>query len=217
MASCMRDRTIVVLPPGSEDAFLRRRPGRSRRGSPAARRATRRRGARAKAPPARSARPARWCSRRRRAAARDRRGRSESGRAQKPSTRWRPGSRRRCRSRGSSTTSTTRGTPATSENRRRVGLEVGPTAVFHSRTPTGMRGPAWVFWANLTHFSPQAARPVRGGGGGAGARPGGLRPPARQPRGAGRARSLCRFAPPLIRFIPYLLTYSVPRCASGCR
>ena len=216
MASCMRDRTIVVLPPGSEDAFLRRRPGRSRRGSPAARRATRRRGARAKAPPARSARPAR-CSRRRRAAARDRRGRSESGRAQKPSTRWRPGSRRRCRSRGSSTTSTTRGTRGTSENRRRVGPEVGPTAVFHSRTPTGMRGPACVFWVNLTHFSPQAARPVRGGGGGAGARPGGLRPPARQPRGAGRARSLCRFAPPLIRFIPYLLTYSVPRCASGCR
>ena len=37
--------------------------------------------------------------------------------------------------------------------RRRVGPEVGPTSAFHSRTCTGMRGPACIFWANLTPFS----------------------------------------------------------------
>jgi hypothetical protein len=33
----------------------------------------------------------------------------------------------------------------------------------------------------------------------------------RQPRGGARARPRCRFAPPLVHFPPYSLTYSVPR------
>ena len=38
---------------------------------------------------------------------------------------------------------------------RQVGPEVGPTSAFYTCTPTGMHGPACIFWANLTPFSLQ--------------------------------------------------------------
>jgi hypothetical protein len=31
-----------------------------------------------------------------------------------------------------------------------VGPEVGPTSAFYSCIPTGMHGPTYIFWANLT-------------------------------------------------------------------
>jgi hypothetical protein len=40
--------------------------------------------------------------------------------------------------------------PSPECERRRVGPELGPTPAFHSRIPTGVRGPTCVFWAGLT-------------------------------------------------------------------
>ena len=33
-----------------------------------------------------------------------------------------------------------------------VGPEPGPTSIFYSCIPTGMHGPTWICWANLTPF-----------------------------------------------------------------
>jgi hypothetical protein len=42
--------------------------------------------------------------------------------------------------------------------RRQVDPEVGPTSAFYSCIPTGMHGPNYILWANLTTFSPQLDR-----------------------------------------------------------
>ena len=44
----------------------------------------------------------------------------------------------------------------TQVRKTRDGPEVGPTSVFYSCFPTGMHGPTYIFWANLTPLSLQA-------------------------------------------------------------
>ena len=39
--------------------------------------------------------------------------------------------------------------------------KVGPTIAFYSCIPTGMHGPACIFWADLTPFSPQVTEANR--------------------------------------------------------
>jgi hypothetical protein len=39
--------------------------------------------------------------------------------------------------------------------KQQVGPEVGPTSASYSCIITGMHGPTYIFWANLTHFSLQ--------------------------------------------------------------
>jgi hypothetical protein len=46
--------------------------------------------------------------------------------------------------------------PPEEQERRQVGPEAGPTPAFYRCIPTGMHGPTWIFWTNLTSFSLRA-------------------------------------------------------------